>query len=69
MASQLGSLVSDAAMVQQLAQHFALDLLLGAEEVRVVLRKTSYSREAPDFAALFPAVYGAEFRQGTGRSR
>ena len=45
------------------AQHFLRDLVLGHEEVRVVLGEATHAGHARDFARLFPAVHRAEFGQ------
>ena len=45
------------------AQNFLRDLVLGHEEMRVVLGEATHAGHAGDFTGLFPAVHGAEFGQ------
>ena len=40
---------------------FSCDLILGAEEVGIVLRESTHAGHSVEFAGLFPAVNGAKF--------
>ena len=51
---------------RETAENFGRDLILGAEQMGVVLRKTTDPRHAVEFTGLFPAVNGAELREAHG---
>ena len=40
---------------------FGSDLILGAEEVGIVLSETTHAGQAVEFTGLFPSVHGTEF--------
>ena len=48
-------------------EELVFDLLGGAEDVCIVLRKSAYASQSMEFARLLVAVYGAEFGDTQGQ--